>query len=133
MKRSAIFFFGVSATLLSGCVLELKIQAKMEAGELVFHSSQQERRHWCLDRLTVADRASGMHMWRIEPDPNRQQRNLFCETDFPLRYGDSPPWLVTIVAPKPLTPGRVYVVKGSSGNNLNGAFVLDGATVRNVR
>lgn len=73
-----------------------------------------------------------MTMWRIEPDPKRQQ-NQFCETDFPLRYGHAPPWLMTTVAPKPLTPERIYVVKGWSGNDLNGAFVLDGGTVRNVR
>ena len=40
---------------------------------------------------------------------------------------------MTTVPPKALTPERVYVVKGWSGNDLDGAFALHGATVQNVR
>lgn len=104
----------------------------MPGGELTFYSSQKERRHWCLDRLTVADRESGVVMWQMEPHPAKDQQQ-FCETDFPLRYGHAPPWLVTTVGPRPLSMKRVYIVEGLSGNHLRGAFSLEGATVKNVR
>ena len=126
MPRLALVITAACLCLLLGsCTRDFRVTAAFVDRSLVFLSEDDRptRQPWCWDRLTISD-VSGEPIWEFEVPPGAYRNGERCGPNFPLRYGRLPPHAQLIIPARRLQEDRLYVVSGSAGGMLEGAFVL---------
>lgn len=116
---------------LTGCNPHYPLAAQVIDGRLYFVGAQ---RNWLFEQTGACPRffdvraQGGDTAWRIERDVGQSK----CEA-FPLAYGVAPKRWRTALPPKPLVPGKLYLLHGrGDGVTYYGAFrVGKRLTVRN--
>lgn len=114
----------VALVALGSCSRVIPVRAVFVGAALAFVSEDSEARSapWCWNRFALISDA-GEPVWEFDAyEAYRDARS--CSPNFPLAYGRAPPGAKVEVPPRPIDPGRLYLIQGHAGDLLEGAFVV---------
>lgn len=122
---------------LTSCTRVFTITAAFADGALVFEGGEVGDTTYprCWRDFTVAAE-DGQPVWAFEVSYGAFEGEDACGPHFPLAYGQAPPRAEATIAATRIQPGRLYVITGSAGGILEGAFRIsrsgDTLTIENV-